>query len=96
VTWDAVSSRRFTVVADCFRSVSNDPSAVAFQVLSASSLSSAVDIMSWNPVNYFAMDCIVVFRSSTEAAMSRWYFGGFFFFSARFGEKNFRSNQPRL
>jgi hypothetical protein len=30
VTWDAVSSRRFTVVADCFRSVSNDPSAVAF------------------------------------------------------------------
>jgi len=49
----------------------SDPSAVSFQVSSAPSLSKAVDIMSWNPANYFAMACIVVFNSSTEAAISK-------------------------
>ena len=48
----------------------SDPSAVSFQVSSAPSLSKAVDIMSWNPANCFAMAYIVVFNSSTEAAIS--------------------------
>ena len=50
--------------------VPRDPSAVSFQVSSAPSLSKAVDIMSWNPANCFAMAYIVVFNSSTKAAIS--------------------------